>query len=117
MSLKAGDCIALPPNIAHSFRTVGDQPMRLLGIHHSPDRIVEYKDGTNALQPLTAIPRNYWSRMIIRCSSALVEDTQFLGRTEEMFSRFMSQAKRENAAVMGHGHVLLARPGKTCRCC
>ena len=46
VSLKAGDCIALPPNIAHSFRTVGDQPMRLLGIHHSPDRIVEYKDGT-----------------------------------------------------------------------
>ena len=41
--------------------------------------------------------------MIIRCSSALVEDVQLLGRTEEMFSRFMSQAKRENGAVMGHG--------------
>ena len=61
------------------------------------------EDGANAIQPLTAIPHCYWSRMIIRCSSALVEDIQFLGRTEEMFSRFMSQAKRENAAVMGHG--------------
>ncbi len=53
---------------------------------------VEEKGGANALQPLTAIPHNYWSRMIVRCSSALVEDIQFLGRTEEMFSRFMSQA-------------------------
>lgn len=44
--LKAGDCIALPPNISHSFRVVGDRPMRLLGIHHSPERIVAYKDGT-----------------------------------------------------------------------
>jgi len=43
--------------------------------------------------------------MICRCSSALVEDVQNLGRTEEMFSRFMSQAKRENAAVMGHGQT------------
>ncbi len=43
--LKAGDMIALPPNQAHSFRTVGDQTMRLLGIHHSPERIVEYTEG------------------------------------------------------------------------
>jgi len=66
---------------------------------------VEEKGGANAIQPLTAIPHNYWSRMIVRCSSALVEDLGggHLGRTEEMFSRFMSQAKRENAAVMGHG--------------
>ena len=64
---------------------------------------VEEKGGANALQPLTAIPHNWWSRLIVRCSSALVEDIQFLGKTEEQFSRFMSQAKRENAAVMGHG--------------
>ena len=44
VSLKAGDMIALPPNQAHSFRTVGNKPMRLLGIHHSPDRIVHYQD-------------------------------------------------------------------------
>ena len=31
--LGPGDCVALPANIPHSFRTVGDQPMRLLGIH------------------------------------------------------------------------------------
>lgn len=42
LSLKAGDMIALPPNQDHSFRTVGDKTMRLLGIHHSPDRIVNY---------------------------------------------------------------------------
>ncbi|MGK0170802.1 MAG: quercetin dioxygenase-like cupin family protein [Gammaproteobacteria bacterium] len=42
--LGPGDCIALPPNIPHSFRTVGDEPMRLLGIHSSATRIVEYKD-------------------------------------------------------------------------
>ena len=42
--LKPGDMIALPPNQAHCFRTVGDKTMRLLGIHHSPDRIVNYLD-------------------------------------------------------------------------
>lgn len=42
--LEAGDMIELPPNIPHSFRVVGDQPMRLLGIHLSRDRIVEYRD-------------------------------------------------------------------------
>ncbi len=31
--------IALPPNIPHSFRVVGDQPLRLLGTHASPKRI------------------------------------------------------------------------------
>jgi mannose-6-phosphate isomerase-like protein (cupin superfamily) len=42
--LGAGDCVALPANIPHSFRTVGDQPMRLLGIHANPDRVVTYLD-------------------------------------------------------------------------
>ncbi len=31
--LGPGDCVALPADIPHSFRTVGDKPMRLLGIH------------------------------------------------------------------------------------
>ncbi len=44
MVLEAGDCIALPANVPHSFRTVGDQPMRLLGIHSSAKRIVNYLD-------------------------------------------------------------------------
>jgi mannose-6-phosphate isomerase-like protein (cupin superfamily) len=42
--LEAGDCIALPPEIPHSFRTVGDKPMRLLGIHSNPHRVVNYLD-------------------------------------------------------------------------
>lgn len=42
--LEAGDCIALPANRPHAFRTVGDKPMRLLGIHHSHERIVNYLD-------------------------------------------------------------------------
>jgi mannose-6-phosphate isomerase-like protein (cupin superfamily) len=43
--LEKGDTIALPPNVPHSFRVVGDQPLRLLGTHVSPQRIVTYKDG------------------------------------------------------------------------
>jgi len=42
--LKAGDCVALPPDIPHSFRTVGDSAMKLLGIHSSPTRISTYLD-------------------------------------------------------------------------
>jgi mannose-6-phosphate isomerase-like protein (cupin superfamily) len=43
--LRRGDTIALPPDVPHSFRVVGDQPLRLLGTHASPKRIVAYKDG------------------------------------------------------------------------
>ena len=43
--LTAGDCVALPADIPHSFCTVGDKPMRLLGIHANPERIVTYLDG------------------------------------------------------------------------
>ena len=43
--LEKGDTIALPPNVPHSFRVVGDQVLRLLGTHVSPQRIVTYKDG------------------------------------------------------------------------
>jgi quercetin dioxygenase-like cupin family protein len=43
--LERGDTIALPPGAAHSFRVVGDQPLRLLGTHVSPRRIVHYSDG------------------------------------------------------------------------
>ena len=42
--LKAGDTVALPPETPHSFSVVGDRPMKLLGIHHSPERIVNYQD-------------------------------------------------------------------------
>jgi quercetin dioxygenase-like cupin family protein len=43
--LKRGDTITLPPNALHSFRVVGDEPLRLLGTHVSPTRIVNYRDG------------------------------------------------------------------------
>src|SRR5881396_1524338 len=43
--LQKGDTIAMPPGVPHSFRVVGDQPMRLLGTHASPRRIVDYRDG------------------------------------------------------------------------
>src|SRR5262245_20945191 len=43
--LEVGDTIALEPDVPHSFRVVGDQPLRTLGTHVSPRRIVDYKDG------------------------------------------------------------------------
>ena len=42
--LVEGDCAVLPANVPHSFRTVGDRRMRLLGIHASADRVVHYLD-------------------------------------------------------------------------
>jgi len=43
--LEKGDTLALPPNVPHSFRVVGDQVLRTLRIHASPTRIAKYKDG------------------------------------------------------------------------
>jgi len=43
--LEAGDTIALPPDVPHSFRVAGDRPLRIMGIHASPTRIVRYRDG------------------------------------------------------------------------
>ena len=40
--LTAGDCVALPADIPHSFSTVGDKPMRLLGIHANSERVTTY---------------------------------------------------------------------------
>ena len=45
VTLRRGDTIALPPNVPHSFRVVGNEVLRLLGTHVSPQRIVQYKDG------------------------------------------------------------------------
>ena len=45
VTLRKGDTIAIPPETPHSFRVVGDRPMRLLGTHASPKRIVDYRDG------------------------------------------------------------------------
>jgi quercetin dioxygenase-like cupin family protein len=46
--LRKGDTIALTTNVPHSFRVVGDAPLRLLGTHVSPHRIVDYKDGAKS---------------------------------------------------------------------
>jgi quercetin dioxygenase-like cupin family protein len=43
--LGKGDTIALPPNVPHGFRVVGDEVLRLLGTHVSPRRIVHYREG------------------------------------------------------------------------
>ena len=43
--LEKGDTISMPPDTPHSFRVVGNTPMRLLGTHVSPKRIVDYRDG------------------------------------------------------------------------
>jgi len=36
--LKAGDCVAVPPETPHTFRVVGQSPLRLLGIHANAAR-------------------------------------------------------------------------------
>jgi mannose-6-phosphate isomerase-like protein (cupin superfamily) len=46
--LRPGDTMAIPPDTPHSFRVVGEQPMRLLGTHASPKRLVTYKDGASS---------------------------------------------------------------------
>jgi mannose-6-phosphate isomerase-like protein (cupin superfamily) len=51
--LEKGDAVALPPNVPHSFRVVGDQVLKTLGTHALPKRIAVYTtvgpDGTSAL--------------------------------------------------------------------
>jgi mannose-6-phosphate isomerase-like protein (cupin superfamily) len=44
LRMREGDCVVLPPDIPHSFRTVGARRMRLLGIHASAERVVNYLD-------------------------------------------------------------------------
>src|SRR5438105_6515583 len=48
VTLRKGDTIAIPPQVPHSFRVVGDEVLRLLGTHTSPKRIVNYKDGAKS---------------------------------------------------------------------
>jgi quercetin dioxygenase-like cupin family protein len=47
--LKAGDTIVLPANRPHIFRVAGDQTLRLLGTHISPQRVVNYTDGNTVV--------------------------------------------------------------------
>jgi quercetin dioxygenase-like cupin family protein len=43
--LRRGDTIEIQPGIWHGFRTKGTETARLLGIHASPLRNVQYKPG------------------------------------------------------------------------
>jgi quercetin dioxygenase-like cupin family protein len=45
VTLRKGDTIALPPDIPHAFRVVGNEVLRTYGVHASPKRIANYKDG------------------------------------------------------------------------
>lgn len=45
LHLKAGDMVALPPTIPHAFRNPGPAVLNMLGIHCSPERIVDYANG------------------------------------------------------------------------
>lgn len=48
ITLRRGDTVAIPAQVPHSFRVVGDEVLRLLGTHVSPRRIVDYKDGAKS---------------------------------------------------------------------
>jgi quercetin dioxygenase-like cupin family protein len=37
--LEPGMTLVFPPNVRHWFRTVGDRPLKTLGVHASPNRI------------------------------------------------------------------------------
>lgn len=45
VELHKGDTVELHPEVWHSFTTSKQEVTRLLGIHLSPDRIVNYKPG------------------------------------------------------------------------
>ena len=40
VSLEPGMTLVLPPNVRHWFRVTGDREFKTLGVHSSPDRIV-----------------------------------------------------------------------------
>jgi quercetin dioxygenase-like cupin family protein len=39
LKLEPGVTLVFPPNVRHWFRTTGDQPLKTLGVHASPQRI------------------------------------------------------------------------------
>jgi quercetin dioxygenase-like cupin family protein len=39
LKLEPGMTLVFPPNVRHWFGTLGDQPLKTLGVHASPDRI------------------------------------------------------------------------------
>lgn len=45
VTLQAGDAVELHPGIWHAFDTDTERVTRLMGIHISPERVVNYKPG------------------------------------------------------------------------
>lgn len=45
VALRPGVTLILPPGQRHGFRVTGDKPLRTLGIHASPHRIVDIAEG------------------------------------------------------------------------
>ncbi|MCH9672780.1 MAG: cupin domain-containing protein [Gammaproteobacteria bacterium] len=56
VTLGVGDTIMLPANVAHSFCVVGEAPMRLVGIHLNPERIVNYRDRESDVNGYPVLP-------------------------------------------------------------
>ncbi|HJQ56273.1 MAG TPA: cupin domain-containing protein [Vineibacter sp.] len=46
--LKQHDIIALPPRRPHAFRNAGEGVLKIMGIHCSPERHVDFVDGRRA---------------------------------------------------------------------
>jgi quercetin dioxygenase-like cupin family protein len=44
IDLTVGVTLVLPPNVKHWFRVLGDEPLKLYGIHASPHRIRHIHD-------------------------------------------------------------------------
>ena len=47
--MNPGDTITLPANQLHIFRVAGSSTLRILGTHVSPQRIVDFGDGSRSV--------------------------------------------------------------------
>ena len=63
------------------------------------------------LQPLSAIPHNWFRRAIICVNGCTVDDVMHLNRLEEQISRFVSTNKKRNWGDAGHGWSTLGDNG------
>ena len=63
------------------------------------------------LQPLSAIPHNFFRRMRVMLNGTVLEDISHLNRVEEQISRFLSAGKRRNAGDAGTGWATLTDEG------
>jgi hypothetical protein len=64
---------------------------------------VENGSGSAGLVPLSAIPHCYFRRMVLKVNGAVVDDINFLSRTEAQMSMFLSTQKKKNLGDVGTG--------------